>query len=45
MLNDPAAYRDRLGQAARRSVEERYSMGVVMPQMEQFYESVANGSV
>ncbi len=44
VLNDPAAYRERLGQAARRTVEERYSMAVVMPQMVQFYESVANGS-
>ena len=44
VLDDPVAYRNTLGRAARRTVEERYSMNVVMPKMVQFYESVANGS-
>ena len=44
VLADPAAYRESLGRAARRTIEERYSMSVIMPQMVRFYESVANGS-
>ena len=44
VLKNPAAYRQRLGRAARRTVEERYSTEVIMPQMVQFYESVANGA-
>ena len=45
VLKDPAAYRARLGRAARQTIEERYSMEIIMPQMVQFYESVANGGV
>ena len=43
VLKDPASYRNHLGRAARRTIEERYSMEVIMPQMVRFYESVANG--
>ena len=45
VLKDPAAYRNSLGRAARRLIEEHYSMAVLMPQMVQFYEAVANGSI
>jgi len=44
VLKDPAAYRESLGRAARRTIEERYSMEVIMPKMVAFYESVAGGA-
>ena len=44
VLKDPAAYRAQLGRAACQTVEERYSTEVILPQMVQFFEAVANGS-
>jgi len=42
VLDDPASFR-RLGGAARRTIEERYGMGVVIPQMLDLYRSVPAG--
>ncbi len=43
VLKDPAAYRQLLGQAAQETIEERYSMNAVFPQMIEIYEAVLNG--
>jgi len=40
VLKDPAAYGN-LGRAAEETVRQRYSMGVMMPQIVDFYEEVA----
>ena len=40
VLGDPAAYRP-LGEAARRTVEEKYSVRVAMPRVVEFFERVA----
>jgi glycosyltransferase involved in cell wall biosynthesis len=40
VLKDPAAYRP-LGQAARRTVEEKYSLKVAMPRIKDLFERVA----
>jgi glycosyltransferase involved in cell wall biosynthesis len=40
VLKDPAAYRP-LGQAARRTVEEKYSLQVAMPRIKDLFERVA----
>ena len=40
VLEQPEPFRD-LGRSARRLVEERYSLGVILPQMKSFYEEVA----
>lgn len=42
VLADPERHRE-LGRAARRTIEERYSMDVIMPRMLAFYEEVAGG--
>jgi ADP-ribose pyrophosphatase YjhB (NUDIX family) len=41
VLDDPAAYRP-LGEAARRTVEEKYSVDVAMPRLKDFFERVAS---
>ncbi len=43
MLEDPAASRQTLGEAARRTVLDRYALDVTFPEMASFYESVADG--
>jgi glycosyltransferase involved in cell wall biosynthesis len=41
VLEQPERFRD-LGRSARRLVEERYSLDVILPQMKSFYEEVAD---
>lgn len=41
VLDAPAVFRKRLGSAARQTVQEHYSMDIIMPQMVNFYETVA----
>ena len=40
VLKEPERFRD-LGRSARRLVEERYSLDVILPQMKSFYEEAA----
>jgi len=43
VLRDPAAHRP-LGRAAEQMIEQRYSLGAVLPQMRELYEdAVARG--
>lgn len=44
VLNDPGAYRE-LGHAATRTIQEHYSLEVIMPKMTAFYEEIATGKV
>ena len=41
VLNDPAAFAP-LGQAARRTIEERYSIDVALPKLQDYFERVAS---
>ena len=43
VLEAPERFRE-LGQAARRTIEERYGMDVIMPRMRAFYEEVAGAA-
>jgi glycosyltransferase involved in cell wall biosynthesis len=40
VLRDPAAFRP-LGQAARRMIEERYSLEIAIPKLKDYFERVA----
>lgn len=42
VLDDPAAFAG-LGRAARRTIEERYSVDVAIPELKDYLERVANG--
>jgi hypothetical protein len=41
VLDDPAAFRA-LGDAARASVEEKYSLDVAVPELKEFFERAAS---
>lgn len=43
VLEDPERYR-RLGEAAERTIHERFAVDVVLPRIRSFYEEIASGS-
>ena len=43
VLDDPEAHRE-IGAAARRLIEDRYSLDVCVPELSRFFEAVASGS-
>jgi glycosyltransferase involved in cell wall biosynthesis len=44
VLDDPAGYAG-LGRAARRTIEDRYSLDVAIPGLKQYFERVASNGV